>query len=203
MIPDGQDRRPLTRPTAGSKQDASGLDPFIFAETCAEVARLPQERESYSTPSCWRAITTGHFVLAGRRHLQGQGVFHHAVQRSAIRPTLLHGKKPRPSTKSKFLKVRILKLESSKTQPSNASDFHVAMSTFTSRFPAAQRRPLSHVFRSLSSAAATSSSRAIATMVADALLGQRSLNRLCARCGRMGRDYKGGPSIYSCLQAAC
>jgi len=45
MITDGKPSA-LTQPDGRIYKNAFGLDPFIVAETCAEVGRVPQERES-------------------------------------------------------------------------------------------------------------------------------------------------------------
>jgi len=84
-------------------KNALGLDQFIVAETCAEVAACRKSgidphtsllaRDYDRSASCGRVAPT---------LLQGQGGFHHAVTRSASSPDDTMTRKPRHQRPTKY-----------------------------------------------------------------------------------------------------
>ena len=94
MITDGKPSA-LTQPDGRIYKNAFGLDPFIVAETCAEVAACRKSGIMINTFMLARDYDSGELRSTRRRDLQGQGLLHDTVHARPVRPDGLHGQRRR------------------------------------------------------------------------------------------------------------
>ena len=90
MITDGKPSA-LTQPDGQIYRNAFGLDPYIIAETFAEVANCRKAGIMINTFMLARDYDLVSFRAPGGRDLSGQSVFHDAPYAGRVRAHGLHG----------------------------------------------------------------------------------------------------------------
>jgi Ca-activated chloride channel family protein len=98
MITDGKPSA-LTQPDGRIYKNAFGLDPFIVAETCAEVAACRKSGIMINTFMLARDYDLVSFVRRVAEICKGQGVLHDTVHPWAIRVDGLHGQEDQDHSK--------------------------------------------------------------------------------------------------------
>ena len=90
MITDGKPSA-LTQPDGRIYKNAFGLDPFIVAETCAEVAACRKSGIMINTFMLARDYDLVSFVRRVAEICKGKALLHDAVYARSVRPDGLHG----------------------------------------------------------------------------------------------------------------